>query len=178
MSDTAKWYVIHTYSSYENKVSTSIETVVENQSLQDLIQVIKVPVEKYEEIKDDGSVREMERKKFPGYVYVKMILTDDSWYVIRNIRGVTGFVGPGSKPVPLPDHEVEQLNLENDDSEDVIVEVNYAVGDSVQIISGKIKDTIGVVDEIDLENKIVKVTVPFFGRESQVELELAQVVIV
>ncbi len=178
MSDTAKWYVIHTYSSYENKVATSIETVVENQNLQELIQVIKVPVEKYEEIKEDGSVKEMERKKFPGYVYVKMILTDDSWYVIRNIRGVTGFVGPGSKPVPLPDHEVAQLGIEHDDNDDVIVEVNYAVGDSIQIISGNLKDTVGVVDEIDLNNKVVRVTVPFFGRESQVELELAQIVLV
>lgn len=179
MSDTVNWYVIHTYSSYENKVASNIEMIVQNQNLQDMIQQIKIPLEKYLEIKEDGQQREMERKKFPGYVYIKMMFNDDLHYAIRNIRGVTGFVGSGPKPVPLPAHEVAQLELEIDNNdEEVQVEVNYSVGDNVRIISGNLNDTIGVVDEIDLDNKIVRVTVPFFGRESQVELELTQIVIV
>ena len=111
MSDTAKWYVVHTYSGYENKVATSIENAVENRKLHDLIQEIRVPTETVVEIKDDKK-REVERKLFPSYVLVKMIMTDDSWYVVRNIRGVTGFVGPGSKPVPLTDEEVARLGVD------------------------------------------------------------------
>lgn len=180
MSDTAKWYVIQTFSSYENKVATSIETVVQNQNLQEMIQKIKIPLEKYLEIREDGKEHEMERKKFPSYVYVKMMFNDDLHYTIRNIRGVSGFLASGQKPIPLPAHEVAQLELESDgnEGEEVQVEVSYRVGDSVLITSGNLSDTVGVVDEIDLENKIVKVTVPFFGRESQVELELTQIVIV
>ena len=111
MSDTAKWYVVHTYSGYENKVATSIENAVENRKLHDLIQEVRVPTETVVEIKDDKK-REVERKLFPSYVLVKMIMTDDSWYVVRNIRGVTGFVGPGSKPVPLTDEEVARLGVD------------------------------------------------------------------
>ena len=125
MSDTAKWYVVHTYSGYENKVATSIENAVENRKLHDLIQEVRVPTETVVEIKDDKK-REVERKLFPSYVLVKMIMTDDSWYVVRNIRGVTGFVGPGSKPVPLTDEEVARLGVDTGK-----VEVNFAVGDSV-----------------------------------------------
>ena len=123
MSDTAKWYVVHTYSGYENKVATSIENAVENRKLHDLIQEVRVPTETVVEIKDDKK-REVERKLFPSYVLVKMIMTDDSWYVVRNIRGVTGFVGPGSKPVPLTDEEVARLGVDSGK-----VEVNFAVGD-------------------------------------------------
>lgn len=130
MSDTAKWYVVHTYSGYENKVATSIENAVENRKLHDLIQEVKVPTEMVTEIKDDKK-REVERKIFPSYVLVKMIMTDDSWYVVRNIRGVTGFVGPGSKPVPLTDEEVARLGVDTGK-----VEVNFAVGDSVSVIAG------------------------------------------
>lgn len=122
MSDTAKWYVVHTYSGYENKVATSIENAVENRKLHDLIQEVRVPTETVVEIKDDKK-REVERKLFPSYVLVKMIMTDDSWYVVRNIRGVTGFVGPGSKPVPLTDEEVARLGVDTGK-----VEVNFAVG--------------------------------------------------
>lgn len=171
MADTAKWYVVHTYSGYENKVAQSIETVVENQSLQDLIEEVSVPTEKVLEVKDDGKEREVERKVFPGYVLVKMVLTDDSWYVIRNIRGVTGFVGPGSKPIPLSDQEVAALGVEK-----VKVEVNYAVGESVQVISGPLEGFVGVVNSIDTDKNQVVITVSMFGRDNQVELELNQVV--
>lgn len=171
MSEAAKWYVIHTYSGYENKVAKNIETVVENQSLQELIMEIKVPTEKVLEIKDNKK-REVERKIFPGYVIVKMVLTDDSWYVIRNIRGVTGFVGPGSKPIPLSEKEVQALGVES-----VHVEVNYAVGDTVRVTTGSLDGFIGVVDSIDVDKNLVTVTVSMFGRDTLVELELNQVVL-
>lgn len=174
MSETAKWYVIHTYSGYENKVARSIETVVENQSLQDLIAKVTVPNETVLETKD-GKQREVERKVFPGYVLVKMILTDDSWYVIRNIRGVTGFVGPASKPIPLTEREVKALNLDVQGESSVRIEVTYSVGDSVRIISGSLEGITGTVDNIDLENNVVTVTVSMLGRDSQLELELGQV---
>lgn len=171
MSETAKWYVIHTYSGYENKVAKSIETVVENQNLQELIEEIRVPTEKVVEVKDNKK-REVERKIFPGYVIVKMILTDDSWYVIRNIRGVTGFVGPGSKPVPLTEKEVQALGVET-----VHVEVNYAAGDTVKVVSGPLEGFIGVVETVETDKNLVTVTVSMFGRDTIVELELNQVVI-
>lgn len=169
MSEAVKWYVIHTYSGYENKVAKSIETVVENQSLQDLIEEVRVPTETVVEVKDNKQ-REVERKIFPGYVLVKMILSDDSWYVIRNIRGVTGFVGSGAKPVPLSEKEVAALGVEI-----VHVEVNYEVGDSVKVIAGPLEGFVGIVDAIDTENNSVTITVSMFGRDNQVELELNQV---
>lgn len=169
MSETAKWYVIHTYSGYENKVAQNIEKVVENQNFQELIQEVKVPTEKVKEVKDNKT-REIERKIFPGYVLVKMILTDDSWYVVRNIRGVTGFVGSSTKPVPLSEAEVKKLGVET-----VQVEVDYAVGDNVSVVAGPLAGFGGVVNDIDVENNCVKVTVSMFGRETPVELELAQV---
>lgn len=171
MAEAAKWYVVHTYSGYENKVAKSIETVVENQSLQDLIEEVSVPTEKVLEVKEDGKEREVERKVFPGYVLVKMILTDDSWYVVRNIRGVTGFVGPGSKPIPLSEQEVAALGVET-----VKVEVNYAVGDSVRVVSGPLEGFTGIVNSVDTEKNQVVITVSMFGRDNQVELELNQVV--
>lgn len=170
MAETAKWYVIHTYSGYENKVAKNIETVVENQSLQALIEEVRVPTEKVREVKDNKE-REVERKVFPGYVLVKMILTDDSWYVIRNIRGVTGFVGPGSKPVPLSEQEVAALGVET-----VHVEVTYAVGDTVRVVAGPLEGFVGVVNAIDTDRNLVTITVSMFGRDNQVELELNQVV--
>ena len=170
MSETAKWYVIHTYSGYENKVANNIETAVENQNLRDLIEEVCVPTEKVLELRDDGKEREVERKIFPGYVLVKMILTDDSWYVIRNIRGVTGFVGPGSKPVPLSEKEVAALGVEK-----VHVEVNYKEGDNVRVVSGPLEGFSGVVDAVDIERSIVTITVSMFGRDNQVELALNQV---
>lgn len=169
MAESAKWYVIHTYSGYENKVSQNIEKVVENRGFQELIQEVRVPTEKVMEVKDDKT-REVERKIFPGYVLVKMILTDDSWYVVRNIRGVTGFVGTSTKPVPLSEEEVKKLGVEI-----VQIEVDYKVGDSITVVAGPIAGFGGIVNEIDPEGNCVKVTVSMFGRETPVELELNQV---
>ncbi|MEM0530553.1 transcription termination/antitermination protein NusG [Zongyangia sp. HA2173] len=169
MSESAKWYVVHTYSGYENKVAQNIEKAVENRGLHDLIHEVKIPTETVVEVKDNKS-REVERKIFPGYVLVKMVLTDDSWYVVRNTRGCTGFVGPGSKPVPLTDAEVEALGVETKQ-----VEVTYAVGDSVKIIEGPLEGFVGTVDSLDREAGSVRVIVSMFGRETPVELELGQV---
>ncbi|MEG0570158.1 MAG: transcription termination/antitermination protein NusG [Oscillospiraceae bacterium] len=171
MSETAKWYVVHTYSGYENKVAQSIQTVVDNQNLHDLFEEIKVPTETVLEVKDNKQ-HEVERKVFPGYVFIKMILSDDSWYVVRNIRGVTGFVGPGSKPVPLSEKEVVALGVETKQ-----IEINYAVGDTVKVISGPLDGFIGVVTSIDTEKNIVTTTVSMFGRDTAVELELGQLTI-
>ena len=165
----ARWYVVHTYSGYENKVASNLETTVENRNLGHLIQEIRVPTEKVTEIKDNKS-REVERKVFPGYVIVKMIMNDDSWYIVRNIRGCTGFVGPSSKPVPLTDEEVERLGVEIKN-----VEVDYNVGDSVRIIDGPFDDSVGIVDELNKEKNGVRVIIHMFGRETPVELELHQV---
>ena len=168
MSD-AKWYVVHTYSGYENKVATDLEKMVENRKLQDLIMDVKVPTETVVEIKDNKK-REVERKIFPGYVLIKMIVTDDSWYVVRNTRGVTGFVGPASKPVPLTDEEVAALGVEKR-----TVEVNYAVGDNVKIVDGPLEGFMGLVEELDVDKNQVRVRISMFGRETPVELELDQV---
>lgn len=168
MSD-AKWYVIHTYSGYENKVASTIEKAVENRGLHDLICEVQVPTETVVEIKDNKK-REVERKVFPGYVMVKMVMTDESWYVVRNIRGVTGFVGPGSKPVPLTEEEVSRLGVE---IKEIIVD--FAVGDSVRVVDGYLDGFIGVVDSIEPENDLVRVTVSMMGKDVPVELELDQV---
>lgn len=169
MSDDAKWYVIHTYSGYENKVASTLQTTVENRGLQDMIPDVKVPTEIVTEIKDDGSTKEVERKIFPGYVFVKMVYTDETWYVVRNIRGCTGFVGPSSKPVPLTESEVYKMGVESR-----VVEVSYDVGDQVRIIDGPLEDFVGIVDELDTDKNYVKVTISMFGRETPVELELNQ----
>lgn len=168
MAEQARWYVVHTFSGYENKVATNLETMVENRKLQDWIREIRVPTETVTETKD-GKTREVERKIFPGYVLVKMVMTDDSWYVVRNTRGCTGFVGPNGKPVPLTDEEVAALGVERHE-----VEIDYAVGDTVRIIDGPLENFSGVVDEIDLEKSKVRVTISMFGRETPVELELDQ----
>ena len=171
MADTneAKWYVVHTYSGYENKVATDLATMVESRGMQDLIQDIKIPMESVTEIKDDKT-REVERKIFPGYVLIKMIVTDDSWFVVRNIRGCTGFVGPASKPVPLTDKEVAALGVEKHS-----VEVSYNEGDTVKIINGPLEGYSGVIKSIDLANNNVCVVLSMFGRETPVELELDQI---
>lgn len=167
--NVAKWYVVHTYSGYENKVASDLATMVESRGMQDLIQDIKIPTETVTEIKDDKT-REVERKIFPGYVLIKMIVTDDSWYVVRNIRGCTGFVGPASQPVPLTDSEVAALGVEKHS-----VEVGYAVGDNVKIISGPLEGYGGVVKTLDKANNSVCVVLSMFGRETPVELELDQI---
>ena len=168
-TDRAYWYVVYTYSSYENKVKTDLEKTVENLGMQDLILDIKVPMEETIEIKN-GKKKHVQRKLFPGYVMVKMFLTDESWYVVRNTRGVTGFVGPGSKPVPLSDSEVRFMGVE-----DVPIKLDVAVGESIIITSGPFESFIGVVDEINPEKQKVKVVVSMFGRDTSVELDFVQV---
>ncbi len=170
MADEAKWYVIHTYSGYENKVASNLEKVVENRQLQDLIKEIKVPTEIVVEIKEDGKTKEVERKIYPGYVIIKMIVTDKSWYAVRNIRGCTGFVGTTTDPIPLTEDEVARLGVETKK-----IEVSYDVGDSVQIVDGPLSGFLGIVDEIDIDNNNVRVTVSMFGRETPVDLELNQI---
>ena len=166
--DEARWYVVHTFSGYENKVATNLETIVENRHLQDWIHEVRVPTETVVETKD-GQRREVERKVFPGYVLVKMVMSDDSWFVVRNVRGCTGFVGPNGKPVPLTEREVAALGVEKKE-----IIVNYAVGDTVTIIDGPLENFTGVVEEIDQEKNMVRVTISMFGRETSVELELDQ----
>ena len=169
MSDEARWYVIHTYSGYENKVASTLMTTVENRGLQDMIQDVRVPTETVTEIREDGSSKQVERKLFPGYVFVKMVYTDETWFIVRNVRGCTGFVGPSSKPVPLTEAEVYKMGVEKR-----VVEVRYSVGDQVRIIDGPLEDFVGVVEELDTERNYVKVTISMFGRETPVELELNQ----
>ena len=170
MSESAKWYVVHTYSGYENKVAATIQKTVENRHLEDLIVDIRVPMENVTELRDNGEKKEVERKMFPGYVLIKMVMNDDSWYVVRNTRGVTSFVGPGSKPVALTEQEVAFLGMEK-----LEVELSYQVGDSVKVIDGPLEGFIGVVDEIDIANHTVKVTVSMFGRGTPAELKFGQV---
>ena len=167
--EEAKWYVAHTFSGYENKVASNIQTVVENRNLHDLIQEVSVPTETVVEIKEDSSKKEVERKIFPSYVLVKMVMNDDTWYVVRNIRGCTGFVGPESKPVPLTDEEVKKLGVEK-----VSVEVAYAEGDIVNVIDGPLEGFSGTVDSVDVSKNSVQVTISMFGRETAVEFELDQ----
>ena len=170
MNENAKWYVVHTFSGYENKVATDLMTIVENRrDLQDQIVDVKIPTETVEEIKNGQRV-EVERKIFPGYVLVKMIMSDANWFVVRNIRGCTGFVGPNGTPVPLTEREIANLGVEKKE-----IIVNYAVGDTVSIIDGPLENFSGTVDEIDQEKNMVRVTISMFGRETSVELELDQV---
>jgi len=169
MAEDAKWYVVHTYSGYENKVAATIQKTVENRHLEELILDVRVPMETVTELRETGA-KEVERKMFPGYVLIKMHMTDDSWYVVRNTRGVTSFVGPGSKPVALTEKEIAALGMET-----VEVRLSYDVGDSVKILSGPLEGFIGTVDEIDKTAQTVKVTVSMFGRETPVELKFGQV---
>ena len=168
MSESAKWYVVHTYSGYENKVAGNIQKTVETRGLIDLIPEIRVPTETVIEKKDDKS-REVERKIFPGYVLIKMIMNDETWYIVRNTRGVTGFVGPASKPVALTEKEVLELGVEKRQ-----VIVSFSVGDSVKIVDGPLEGFIGTAEEIDVEKGRLRVTVSMFGRETSAELELSQ----
>ena len=170
MMEDARWYVVHTYSGYENKVKANLEKIVENRRMQDYIIDIVVPMEEQIEIKD-GKKKVSLKKVFPGYVLVKMIMSDDSWYVVRNTRGVTGFVGPGSKPVPLSDDEVRTMGVEQFETV-----VDFEVGDSVRVIEGPLDGFIGTVEEISLDKKKVRVSVSMFGRETPVELEFTQIV--
>ena len=166
----ARWYVVHTYSGYENKVAQNLETIVENRRLQELIHEVKVPVELVPDIKD-GKEREVERKLFPGYVLVKMVMTDDSWYIVRNTRGVTGFVGPESKPVPLTDAEFEIMMNSQPQAE----ATKLVVGEEIRILSGPLENFTGTVEAVDVARGKLQVKVKMFlGREMQVEIELDQ----
>ena len=169
MSDGAQWYVVHTYSGYENTVNATIEKYVENRGLQDLIHEISIPLETVTEITDNGP-KEVERKVFPGYVLVKMVMTDECWHIVRNIRGVTGFLGSGNKPIPLSESDIAALGVEKRE-----IVVGYEVGDSVKITDGALESFLGTVEEIDLDRSKVRVVVSMFGRETPVELELDQV---
>ena len=168
-TDKPYWYVVYTYSGYENKVMTNLLKTVENNGLQDVIYDVKAPMEETIEVKN-GKKKHVQRKLFPGYVMVKMLLTDESWYVVRNTRGVTGFVGPGSKPIPLSDMEVRSMGVE-----DVPVRLDVEVGENVMITSGPLESFIGIVNEINTERQKIKVTVSMFGRDTQVELDFVQV---
>ena len=169
MADELKWYVAHTYSGYENTVAMSIEQAVENRNMHDLISEVTIPLETVTEITENGP-KTVERKVFPGYVLVKMIMTDETWHLVRNIRGVTGFVGAANKAIPLTDEEIAALGVEKRE-----VVVGYGVGDSVKITDGALASFIGTVEELDTERNKVRVVVSMFGRETPVELELDQV---
>ena len=170
MSDSAKWYVIHTYSGYENAVKTSIEKFVTGRGMEDMILRMEIPMETVTEVTDSGATTEVERKVFPGYVLIKMVMTDDTWHLVRNVRGVTGFVGSANKPIPLSEEEVLAMGMEKHE-----IVVKYNVGDHVRIMDGPLASFTGVVEEIEPEKNRVSVMVSMFGRETPVDLELDQV---
>ncbi|MBM7615316.1 transcription termination/antitermination protein NusG [Alkaliphilus hydrothermalis] len=169
MTQDAKWYVVHTYSGHENKVKVNIEKMVENRGMEDVIVEVKVPTEEKVEIKN-GKKKVKEVKLFPGYVLVKMHMTDESWYLVRNTRGVTGFVGPSSKPIPLTDSEVRNMGVE-----EVRHEIDLKLGDTVRVISGPFESFLGTIENINVEKQTIKVMISMFGRETPVELEFHQV---
>ena len=170
MADNAKWYVAHTYSGYENAVKTSIEKFVAGRNMEDKILRMEIPMETVTEVTDSGTMKEVERKVFPGYLLIKMVMTDDTWHLVRNVRGVTGFVGSANKPIPLTEEEVLAMGMEKHE-----IVVNYNVGDHVKIVDGPLASFTGVVEEIEPEKNRVSVMVSMFGRETPVELELDQV---
>ena len=173
MADNAKWYVAHTYSGYENAVKTTIEKFVTHRNMQDMILDIQIPLEKVTEVTEAGVVKEVERKVFPGYVLIKMIMTDDTWHLVRNVRGVTGFVGTANNAIPLTEDEVLALGMEKRE-----IVVKYTVGESVRITDGPLEGQTGLVETIEPEKNKVTVAVSMFGRETPVELELDQVEVV
>ena len=164
-----KWYVVHTYSGYENKVKTDLEKTIKNRELEDFFFDIVVPMEEQIEIKD-GKRKTNLKKVFPGYVLIKMIVTEESWYIVRNTRGVTGFVGSGTDPIPLTNEEIRNMGFET-----AVVNVDYDVNDTVRVVNGPLATFIGTVQEINKEKNKVKVLVSMFGRETPVELEFSQV---
>ena len=174
MAETAKWYVVHTYSGYENTVKATIEKTVESRQLHDQILAISIPLETVTEISESGQSKTFDRKVYPGYVLVKMVYSDDTWHVIRNIRGVTGFVGSSSNdPTPLTEDEVYQMGIEKRE-----IVVNYSVGDTVRILDGPLSSFTGTVESIEVEKNAVSVIVSMFGRETPVEFELDQIEVI
>ena len=165
----AKWYVVHTYSGYENKVKANIDKTIENRHLEEQILEVRVPLEDVVEMKN-GVQKVSQKKMFPGYVLIHMIMNDDTWYVVRNTRGVTGFVGPGSKPVPLTDIEMANLGIQREH-----IEVDYKVGDAIQVIAGAWADTAGLVRAVNPQKQTLTINVELFGRETPVELSFAEV---
>ena len=165
----ANWYVVHTYSGYENKVKANIEKTIENRHLENEILEVRVPMEDVTEVRD-GARKQVTRKMFPGYVLVNMIMNDDTWYVVRNTRGVTGFVGPGSKPVPLTEMEMRPLGIRQEN-----IVVDFEVGDTVAVVGGAWRDTIGVVQAMNAGRQTVTINVEMFGRETPVEIDFADV---
>ena len=168
-NENAHWYVVHTYSGYENKVKATLEKTIENRHLENQIFEVRVPLQDVVEVKN-GARKNVQRKMFPGYVLVNMDMNDETWYVVRNTRGVTGFVGPGSKPVPLTDAEIKPLGIKTD-----TISVNFGVGDEIAVIAGVWKDTAGVVQRMDFGKQTATINVDLFGRETPVEISFAEV---
>lgn len=165
----AHWYVVHTYSGYENKVKANIDKAIENRHLEEQILEVRVPMQDVVELKN-GAKKQVQKKMFPGYVLINMVMNDDTWYVVRNTRGVTGFVGPGSKPVPLTDAEMRPLGIKSDN-----IVVDFVEGDTVVVIGGVWKDTIGVIQRMDQGKQICTINVDLFGRETPVEISFSDV---
>lgn len=170
MSDEVKWYVVHTYSGYENKVKVNLENIIENRNIHDLIPEVRVPMQDVVETKN-GAKKTVSRKVFPGYVLVKMVMNDDTWYIVRNIRGVTGFVGPGSKPVALTEQEIKNMGIEHME----VFKIDMSPNDIVKVTTGPFKDSTGIVKEVNPAKKMVVVMLSIFGRETPVELDVGQV---
>lgn len=165
----ANWYVVHTYSGYENKVKANIEKTIENRHLEEEILEVRVPLQDVVELKN-GAKKTVQKKMFPGYVLINMVMNDDTWYVVRNTRGVTGFVGPGSKPVPLTEAEMKPLGIQEEN-----ISVDFAEGDTIAVIAGVWKDTVGVVQRMDYGKQTATINVELFGRETPVEISFAEV---
>ena len=165
----ANWYVVHTYSGYENKVKANIEKTMENRHLEEEILEVRVPMEDVVEVKN-GTKKTVQKKMFPGYVLINMVMNDDTWYVVRNTRGVTGFVGPGSKPVPLTEAEMKPLGIKTEN-----ISVDFAEGDTIAVVAGVWKDTVGVVQRMDFGKQTATINVELFGRETPVEISFAEV---
>ena len=165
----ANWYVVHTYSGYENKVKANIEKTIENRHLEEEILEVRVPMQDVVELKN-GARKTVQKKMFPGYVLINMIMNDDTWYVVRNTRGVTGFVGPGSKPVPLTEAEMKPLGIKTEN-----ISVDFAEGDTIAVVAGVWKDTVGVVQRMDFGKQTATINVELFGRETPVEISFAEV---
>ena len=165
----AKWYVAHTYSGYENKVKADLEKTIENRHLEEEILEVRVPMQEVDEMKN-GAKKTVQKKLFPGYVLVNMVMNDDTWYVVRNTRGVTGFVGPGSKPVPLTEAEMKPLGIRTEN-----VSIDFAEGDTIVVVAGAWKDTVGAVQKIDYNKQTVTINVELFGRDTPVEISFAEV---
>ena len=165
----AKWYVVHTYSGYANKVKVDIEKTIENRHLEDQILEVRVPLQEVAELKN-GALKQVQKKMFPGYVLLNMVMNDDTWYVVRNTRGVTGFVGPGSKPVPLTEEEMLPLGIKKEE-----IQVDFAEGDTVVVTGGAWKDTVGVITALNVQKQTATINVELFGRETPVEISFAEI---